>query len=102
MMQDFFVALKRYISEEELNCQDPDAKSLMELLFNAYTGFNGFDNEVIRKDFAALYAVLDGKDLAEIDEIIDPVCTLCLDHEKIAFEEGVKVGMGLAKEIGIL
>lgn len=101
MMQDYFAALKRYISEEKLTCQDPDAKSLLELLFNAYTGFNGFDNEKIRKGFAELYAVLNGKDLGEIDKIIDPVCTLCLDHEKIAFEEGVKVGVRLAKEIGI-
>ena len=102
MMQDFFAALKEYISREGFTFQDPDAKSLLELLFNAYTGFNGFDNEVIRKDFATLYANLNGKDLTEIDEIIDTVCTLCLDHEKIAFEEGVKVGMRLTKEIGIL
>ena len=102
MMRESFAALKRYISEEELNCQDPDAKSFMELLFNAYTGLNGFDNEVIRKDFATLYATLNGKDLTEIDEIIDTVCTLCLDYEKVAFKEGVKVGIRLAKEIGIL
>ncbi len=73
----------------------------MELLFNAYTGLNGFDNEVIRKDFATLYATLNGKDLTEINEIIDTVCTLCLDYEKVAFKEGVKVGIRLAKEIGM-
>lgn len=33
------------------------------------------------------------------NEIIYPVCTLCRDHEKAGFEEGIKVGFRLAQEI---
>ena len=40
-----------------------------------------------------------GKTLKEIDEIIYTVCTLCRDHEKAGFIEGVKVGMNLTKEV---
>lgn len=44
---------------------------------------------------------MNGKPLQEIDEIIYAVCTLCRDHEKAGFVEGVKVGMGLAREVSI-
>ena len=39
--------------------------------------------------------------LKEIDKIIYAVCTLCRDHEKAGFIEGVKVGMSLEKEMDI-
>ena len=39
-----------------------------------------------------------GKILHEMDQIIYPVCTLCRDHEKTGFQEGVKVGIRLAIE----
>ena len=39
--------------------------------------------------------------LKEIDEIIYAVCTLCRDHEKAGFIEGIKVGMSLANEVNI-
>lgn len=46
-----------------------------------------------------LYRLMNGKSLKEIDEIIYAVCTLCRDHEKAGFLEGVKVGVLLAKEL---
>lgn len=65
----------------------------------ADTECNGFDNDVIRRDFNELYAAMNGKTIREMDEIIYPVCTLCRDHEKAGFEEGIKVGFRLAQEI---
>ena len=78
-----------------------DTKSILELLFNAYTEVTGLDNETIREDFNALYAAMNGKSLREMDEIRYPVCTLCRDHEKAGFEEGIKVGLRLAQEINL-
>ncbi len=74
-------------------------KSLLELLFDAYTECNGFDNDVIRRDFNEFYAVMNGKTIRGMEEIIYPVCTLCRDYEKAGFEEGIKVGFRLAQEI---
>ena len=80
---------------------DGDAETLLEMLFNVYTEFNGFDNQIIREDFNNLYAAMNGKTLREMDQIIYPVCTLCRDHEKTGFQEGVKVGIRLAQEANI-
>ena len=42
---------------------------------------------------------MNGKTLREIDEIIYAVCTLCRDHEKAGFIEGMKVGYRLVDEV---
>ena len=42
---------------------------------------------------------MNGKTLREMDQIIYPVCTLCRDHEKTGFQEGVKVGIRLSQEL---
>lgn len=95
-LQVFVTALQDRIAQMST---PEDAESLLELLFDAYTECNGFDNDVIRRDFNELYAVMNGKAIREMDEIIYPVCTLCRDHEKSGFEEGIKVGFRLAQEI---
>ena len=81
--------------------EDHSPESLLEMLFNVYTEFNGFDNQIIREDFNALYTAMNGKTLREMDQIIYPVCTLCRDHEKTGFQEGIKVGIRLAQEANI-
>ena len=37
------------------------------------------------------------KPLKEIDEITYAACTLCRNHEKAGFIEGIKVGIDLSK-----
>ena len=100
-LQKFVVALKVHLDQQTPNYQNGDAESLLEMLFNVYTEFNGFDNQVIREDFNNLYAAMNGKTLREMDQIIYPVCTPCRDHEKTGFQEGVKVGIRLAQEANI-
>ena len=39
------------------------------------------------------------KPLREMDKIIYPVCTLCRDHQRSGFVEGVKVGIRLKSEL---
>ena len=35
----------------------------------------------------------------EMDKIIDTVCSLCRDHEKSGFVEGLKIGIRLQAEL---
>ena len=97
-LQAFVAALRGRITQ----ITPPEStEALLELLFNAYTELNGLDNEIIRQDFNDLYSAMNGKTLHEMDEILYPVCTLCRDHEKAGFEEGIKVGLRLAQELSI-
>ena len=96
---EFIVRLKAYVETTIPKSEDLSPESLLEMLFNVYTEFNGFDNQIIREDFNDLYTAMNGKTLREMDQIIYPVCTLCRDHEKTGFEEGIKVGIRLAQEL---
>ena len=87
--------------QTHLNTQQSTDQNLLDLLYEAYNGTTGMDNEEIKADFEKLYRLMNGKPLQEIDEIIYAVCTLCRDHEKAGFVEGVKVGMSLARELSI-
>ena len=99
-MEKFMTALQSKVDTLQPNYPD-NAESILEVLFDAYNESSGFDNAAIKSDFEELYRLMNGKPLKEIDEIIYVVCTLCRDHEKAGFIEGVKVGMSLEKELNI-
>ena len=96
-MNEFMTALQTHLANQQPTYPD-NAESILEVLFDAYNESSGFDNAVIKSDFEELYRLMHGKPLKEIDEIIYAVCTLCRNHEKAGFIEGVKVGMSLARE----
>ena len=98
-INEFVRVLSAYVESQTPSCHDGDEESLLEMLFNIYTELKGFDNQVIRKDFEALYTAVNGKSLQEIDAVIYPVCDLCRDHQKVGFIEGVKVGFTLRSEL---
>ena len=93
-MNEYLTAL-----QTQLTTQQSPNQSILEMLFDAYNDTTGMDNAEIKADFEKLYQLMNGKPLQEIDEIIYAVCTLCRDHEKAGFIEGVKVGIGLGQEL---
>ena len=96
-MDEFMTNLQTKLDTLQPNYPD-HAESILEVLFDAYNESSGFDNTTIKANFEELYRLMNGKPLKEIDEIIYVVCTLCRDHEKAGFIEGVKVGMSLMRE----
>ena len=93
-MNEFMTALQTHLATRQSNYHD-NAESILEVLFDAYNESSGFDNTAIKADFEELYRLMNGKPLKEIDEIIYVVCTLCRDHEKAGFIEGIKIGINL-------
>ena len=53
----------------------------------------------VKQDFHELYELMNGLPLREMDKIIYPVCTLCRDHQRSGFVEGVRVGVILKQEL---
>ena len=99
-MDEFMKVLQTKLATRQPNYPD-NAESILEVLFDVYNESSGFDNAAIKSDFEEPYRLMNGKPLKEIDEIIYAVCTLCRDHEKAGFIEGVKVGIRLLKEVNI-
>ena len=96
-MEEYIRALETYVSSRKLNLGD--GESVLSMLYEAYGDVNRIDDDQIKADFGELYRLLNGMSLREMDWIINPVCTLCRDHERNGFVHGVQVGVRLAQEI---
>lgn len=92
-------AIIRQMKERHLELEDEE--SLLAMLYECYENINGLDDKTIKVDFDHLYQLMNGKTIREMDEIIYPVCTLCRDHQRSGFIEGIKVGIQLAIEEGL-
>ena len=76
-----------------------DADSVLAMLYECHNECSPYDNEQIRADFEALYQKMNGMPLQEVDWVIYPVCTLCRDHERAGFIEGIKIGIKIHAEL---
>lgn len=96
-MKYYFDKLRTYIAENPPDFGD--GESVLTLLYEAYAESNRMDNGTIKEDFNELYRQMNGMELREMDKIIYPVCTLCRDHERTGFIEGIKIGVLLQTEL---
>ena len=95
-MAEYIQVLETYVSSRKLNLGD--GESILSLLCEAYGDANRIDDDQVKANFGELYRLLNGMPLREMDWIINPVCTLCRDHERAGFIHGVQVGIRLAQE----
>lgn len=95
-MEEFMRTLQSYVSTHEPNFGD--GESVLTLLYEAYADCNKMDDGTIKEDFNELYRHMNGMPLHDMNKIIYPVCTLCRDHERSGFVEGIKIGMQLSQE----
>ena len=96
-MKTVLETLKAHIEQHPPSYGDAD--SVLAMLYECHNENNPYDNEQIRADFEALYQKMNGMPLQEVDRVIYPVCTLCRDHERAGFVEGVRMGVLLAQEV---
>lgn len=78
---------------------DGNAQSVLEMLYSYYNQYNRMDTDAIKAGFEELYAKMTSMPLRDMDDIIYATCSLCREHEKSGFVEGVKAGVLLAEEL---
>ena len=96
-MNNYFERLRTHTAENPPDFGDGD--SVLTLLYEAYAESNRMDDGTIKEDFNELYRQMNGMQLRDMDKIIYPVCTLCRDHQRSGFVEGIKVGIRLREEL---
>lgn len=84
--------------QAKLSAVPPDDESVLALLYEVFSESNAMYDDEIKADFHALYEAMNGIPLREMDRIVYPVCTLCRDHQRSGFVEGVRVGFQLCLE----
>ncbi len=97
--------MKKYLKFlEEYFKQNPpnhgDLESVMEVLHWYYAENNPIDNQKIRDGFAKIRQQYSHLSMQEFDPIFTTVSDLCLEHEHLAFLEGLRLGVTLMMELG--
>lgn len=98
-MNEYIEILKCHVAENPPNYGDGDAHSILDMLYCYYHECNSTDNNAVKAAFEDLYQRMYGMPLREMDRIVDAVCTLCREHERAGFKEGIKVGIRIEQEL---
>lgn len=96
-MQNYIKALQDYCKQNPLNTDN--AKSILELLYWHYAEYNPVDSKEIRDGFARIRQQYSHLSLEEFDPIFTTVSDLCVEHERRAFLEGLRLGVTLMTEL---
>lgn len=98
-MNRYIEKLKSFLAEQSPNFGYDDASSILEMLYYYYTEENSPDSAVIRCQFQALDSVLSKLSWAESERVFSLAVELCVSHARLAFTEGVQIGMRLFTEL---
>ena len=96
-LQEYTSRLQSYIASNPPDLGDED--SVLGTLYEAHSESSVMYDDEIKAAFHALYEAMNGMSLQEMDQIIYPVCTLCRNHQKSGFIEGIRIGILLYTEI---
>ena len=97
-MNKYVEILKYHVAEDPPNFGG-GADSILDMLYCYHHECNNTDTDAIKAAFEELYQRMHSMPLREMDRILDAVCTLCREHERAGFIEGVKVGITLEQEL---
>ncbi len=95
-MKEYLKFLEEYYKQNPPN--HGDMESVLEVLYWYYVENNPIDNQKIRNSFAKLRSQFPNLSLQEFDPIFDTVSDLCVEHERLAFYEGLRLGVTLMIE----
>ena len=98
-MKIYYDILKTHMEAHPPNYGDSDIQSILEMLWNTYCQHNQLDSVQIKDGVTELFRHMKDIPIPDMNGVIDIVCSLCWDHEKTGFVEGVKVGIRLEQEL---
>ena len=79
----------------------PRRNEIIGLLFKEYEELNLPEDATIKAAYDELDKAMGGMSLEQKDSILYPVSLLCTNHERIAFCDGVQIGLRLALDLGL-
>ncbi len=96
-MQHYIKALQDYCTQNPPNTGN--AKTILDLLYWHYAELNPVDSKEIRNGFAKIRQQYSHLSMQEFDPIFTTVSDLCVEHERRAFLEGLRLGVTLMMEL---
>ena len=97
-ISEYMSVLKQLLEETPVTIPC-GAENLLSLLYDAYFETQGSSSQTIKDGYKSLYDYIQKLSANDKDTVIDLVSTLCMEHERSGFTEGVKLGFQLKKEL---
>ena len=79
----------------------PRHNEIIGLLYREYEELHLPEDTAVKAAYDELDKAMEGISLEQKDSILYPVSALCTNHERIAFCDGVRIGLRLALDLGI-
>ena len=79
----------------------PRRNEIIGLLFKEYEELNLPEDATVEAAYDELDKAMESMSLEQKDSILYPVSILCTNHERIAFCDGVRIGLRLALDLGL-
>ena len=79
----------------------PRRNEIIGLLFKEYEELNLPEDATVKAAYDELDKAMESMSLEQKDSILYPVSILCTNHERIAFCDGVRIGLRLALDLGL-
>ena len=96
-MNHYLKVLQDYCKQNPPN--HGNAESIMEFFYWHYAENNPIDNQKIRDGFAQIRQQYPHLPMQEFDPLFTTVSDLCVEHERLAFLEGLRLGVTLMVEL---
>ena len=91
--------LLAHLSSWTPDCDIPNIETVLDFLWYFYTEEHPIYSESIKQGFQNLEPVFDSLTPDHADLLFAEVCSLCQEHEKLAFLAGVHLGAKLVQEL---
>lgn len=98
-MNKYKDAIKSYFEEKHFPYEDPSIHTMLDFLWRTYTEINPIISSEIKDGFSSLGEIFDLLPFEKQDLLFQVVCGLCLEHEKLAFTQGICVGAKIMSEL---
>ena len=99
MMNPYQDALSAWLAENPPNYGLDHIHALLDFLWYCYTRENPIVSDQMRQQLFSIDRIHSRLTLREGDELFDLVAQLCMEHERLAFREGLHVGVRLGEEL---
>ena len=82
-------------------CMEEQECSLMEMIWRSYTIYHGISSEKIDAGFLEVETAISQLSQKRKRRVMRLIGDLCVEHERLAFIEGIRAGSRLVLELGL-
>lgn len=98
-MKNYLQLLADHLSSQPMEFHDWNADSLLDFLFCCYTEDHPLDNKTIRRCYERMEPVFEGLPREDSNRLFQNIAELCIEYERVAFMEGLRIDVALEREI---